>query len=261
MLTHPTLDRLPRIAHAFFTRQGGTSEGIYASLNCGPGSADVPERVVENRRRAVARLGLDPGGRASTPLATAHQVHGKSIQIVTQTWETGGAPKADGLVTNVPGLAIGILTADCAPVLLADTGQGVIGAAHAGWQGAKAGVLEAVLAKMIELGAKRTSIHAVIGPCIGQPSYEVGPEFQAPFLAETPDNARFFRPGAADRFQFDLGAYVQARLGAAGIAQPARIAADTYGDPARFFSYRRATHGGEPDYGRTLSAIAIRKDA
>jgi len=256
LLTHPTLESLPRIAHAFFTREGGTSEGIYASLNCGPGSNDAPDRVAENRARAMAMLELP-----ANALATARQVHGKNVCVVTRPWKASAAPEADALVTNVPGLAIGILTADCAPVLLADPDGGVVGAAHAGWRGAKAGVLEAVLDAMVALGADRARIRAAVGPCIGQASYEVGPEFPAPFLAESAKHARFFQEGATGRLHFDLGAYVAERLSAAGVAKPACVPADTFRDPARFFSYRRTCMESAPDYGRTLSAIAIRNGA
>ena len=256
MLTHPSLQRLPRIAHGFFTRKGGTSGGIYASLNCGPGSKDTPSHVVENRRRAMSRLGLPRDA-----LVTASQVHGTHIHFVEGAQDPAVPIEADGLVTKTAGLAIGILTADCAPVLLADPDRDIVGAAHAGWRGAKTGVLEAVLAEMVGRGAKLAHIQAVIGPCIGQPSYEVAPDFPEPFLAEDPGNTQFFQGTPTGRFLFDLGAYVEARLRAAGVAEPARIKADTYGDPDRFFSYRRATHKGEPDYGRFLSAIAISNGA
>ena len=252
VLTHPSLQRLPRLAHGFFTRKGGTSEGIYASLNCGPGSNDTPAHVAENRRRAMDRLGLPGDG-----LVTASQVHGTHVHFVTGPHDPAKPIEADGLVTKTPGLAIGILTADCAPVLLADPDRGIVGAAHAGWRGAKAGVLEAVLAEMVDRGATRARIQAVIGPCIGQTSYEVAPDFPEPFLAEAPGNTQFFQKMPTGRFLFDLGAYVEARLRAAGVVDPARINADTYGEPDRFFSYRRATHKGEPDYGRFLAAIAI----
>ncbi len=255
MLTHPTLDSLPHIAHAFFTRQGGTSEGIYASLNCGPGSNDAPERVAENRRRAMAALGLAAGA-----LATAWQVHGRAVLFVERSLPPGQAPEADGLVTNVPGIALGVLTADCAPVLLADAKAGVIGAVHAGWRGAAEGVVEAVIEAMEGLGATPSRLCAVIGPCIGAESYEVGPEFPAPFLKQDPAHARFFRDAAEGRFRFDLAAYVEARLEGLAIPSVERITADTFLDAERFFSYRRAVLEGEPDYGRALSAIAIKEE-
>ena len=255
MLTHPSLQGL-HITHAFFTRKGGASDGIYASLNCGPGSKDRPSHIRENRQRAMERLGLPRDA-----LVTANQVHGTHIHFVEHPFDPATAPDADGLVTKTSGIAIGILTADCAPVLLADPGRGIIGAAHAGWQGAKTGVLEAVLAEMEKQGARPAHIQAVIGPCIGQQSYEVAPDFPAPFLAEDSKNARFFQQTPTGHFLFDLGAYVEAKLRAAGITKPTRINADTYREPSRFFSYRRATHKGEPDYGRVLSAIAIRNGA
>ena len=260
MLTHPTLDSIPHIAHAFFTRKGGTSEGIYASLNCGPGSGDTPERVAENRRRAMARLGL-----AADALATARQVHGRAVLFVerplTLGAPSGSTSEADGLVANVPGIALGVLTADCAPVLLADAKAGVIGAVHAGWRGAAEGVMEAVIEEMEGLGAARLRLCAVIGPCIGAPSYEVGPEFPAPFLEQDPAHARFFTEASKGRFRFDLAAYVEARLEGLAIPNVERIAADTYTDAEHFFSYRRAVLAGEPDYGRTLSVIAIKEEA
>lgn len=255
MLTHFLLNRFPRVSHAFFTREGGASEGIYASLNCGPGSRDAPSRVQENRRRAMAAFGL-----SGEQLATARQVHGKTVFRVERPWEAAGAPEADGLVTNVAGIALGILTADCAPVLLADMEARVIGAAHAGWRGAKGGVLEAVVSEMARLGAEASRIAAVIGPCIGAGSYAVGPEFPVPFLAEDAANARFFVEGEEGRLRFDLGAYVESRLGKAGVASVARVEADTCREATRFFSYRRSLWNGEPDYGRALSAIALREE-
>lgn len=255
MLTHPTLERLPRIAHAFFTREGGTSEGIYASLNCGPGSNDAPEHVAENRRRALTRLGLAPDA-----LVTVYQVHGRQVLRADRPSPMGDAPEADGLVTNRPGLAIGILTADCAPVLLADPKARVIGAAHAGWRGAQAGIVEAVVEEMTRLGAQAGHIHAVIGPCIGADSYEVGPEFPAPFLAAEAAHKRFFRETTNGRFHFDLAGYVAARLESLALGAIERVKADTCADTAHFFSYRRSVLKGEPDYGRALSAIALRED-
>ncbi|MCE2509750.1 MAG: peptidoglycan editing factor PgeF [Alphaproteobacteria bacterium] len=254
MLTHPTLERLPHVVHAFFTREGGTSDGIYASLNCGPGSNDAPARVAENRRRAMARLGLEPAS-----LATVHQVHGRDVLRVEAPVPAGEGRQADGLVTNRPGIAIGILTADCAPVLLADPEARVIGAAHAGWRGAAAGVVEAVVGEMANLGARPARIHAVIGPCIGAESYEVGPEFPAPFLAADPTHDRFFKQAKAGRFRFDLAGYVGARLAGLGLGSIASVQADTCADATRFFSYRRAVLAGEPDYGRALSAIALKE--
>lgn len=255
MLTHPVLDSIPHITHAFFTRKGGTSAGIYASLNCGPGSNDEPERVAENRQRAMEMLGL-----AKDALATPKQVHGRTVFLVERPWKSGEEPEADGLVTNVPGIAIGVLTADCAPVLLADAKAGIIGAAHTGWRGAALGVVEAVIKEMEGLGAERLRLCAVIGPCIGVRSYEVGPEFPAPFLKQDSTYARFFTEAAEGRFRFDLTSYVEAQLEGLAISSVKRIAADTFKDAEQFFSYRRAVLMGETDYGRALSAIAIKKE-
>lgn len=239
---------LGALPHGFFTRAGGVSEGIYESLNGGPGSGDAPAAVAENRARIAAHLG-------AAALVSVAQVHGARVVEATGPWE-GARPEADALVTRRPGLAIGVLTADCAPVLLADAQAGVAGAAHAGWKGARAGVLEAALEAMERLGAARARIAASVGPTISQPAYEVGPDFVARFLDDDPDSARFFAAGRGDRAQFDLPGYVLARLRAAGVA------ADwtghcTYREPARFYSYRRATHRSEPDYGRLVAAIAL----
>jgi YfiH family protein len=243
---------LAGLPHGFFTRRGGVSEGIYASLNCGPGSADDPGRVARNRARAMAELGLAPGA-----LCTLHQEHG--ARVLTLDAPLGDSrPKADSMVSARPGLALGILTADCAPVLLADRMAGVIGACHAGWKGALGGVLGATIDAMTALGARRPAIAAAIGPCIGRQNYEVGPEFRAAFLASAAQNALFFAPaGRADHWLFDLPGFVSAGLRALGLEDIALLDADTYGQPARFFSFRRATHRGEADYGRQLSAIAL----
>jgi len=249
------LAELPGVRHAFLTRAGGVSEGIYASLNCGYGSKDEPERVTENRARAVARAEMPPGS-----LVTAYQVHSARVARVEKPWPREAAPQVDAMVTDRPGIALGILTADCAPVLLADAEAGVIGAAHAGWRGAVGGVLAAVVEAMVALGARPARIRAGIGPCIAQDSYEVGPEFPAPFLAEDPGNAAFFRPspGREDgRFLFDLPGYVTARLRALGLGAVERTPHDTCAEADRFFSYRRATLRGEPDYGRGLSVIGL----
>ncbi|MDX1484109.1 MAG: peptidoglycan editing factor PgeF [Alphaproteobacteria bacterium] len=255
----PPLIRDPRLSaergvkHGFFTREGGTSGGIYASLNAGPGSGDSPDRVAANRARAAAGLGLDPAR-----LVTAHQVHSADVVRVDGPWETDDAPRADGLVTALPGLGLGVLAADCAPVLLADGAGGVIGAAHAGWRGALAGIIDATVAAMEDLGARRSRIAAAIGPCIGQASYEVGPEFPAPFLAETPENDVFFRAAPRDgHYLFDLGGFVAARLAGAGLGPVAPPGFDTCAQERRFFSYRRSILRGEPDYGRNLSLIAL----
>lgn len=251
-LTSPAL-AAPGIAHAFFTREGGVSTGIYASLNGGRGSNDDPAAVAENRRRMTSALGVADGR-----LATPHQIHSAVAVHATAPWAAGEAPQADGVVTATPGLAIGIATADCGPVLFADADNRVIGAAHAGWKGALTGVLDETVRAMEGLGARRGAIRAALGPCIRQPSYEVGPEFVAAFRAVDSGNDRFFRPGEIPgKSLFDLGGYIGARLAALGLRAAGDLGLDTYSDAARFFSYRRATHRGEPDYGRLIAAIAL----
>lgn len=252
-ITADALSALPGIRHGFFTRQGGVSEGIYASLNCGVGSADDRAHVLENRARVAAELGV-PAGRLATP----YQVHSPDVVIVDQVWATGDGPKADAVVTNRPGIAIGVGTADCGPVLFADGAAGVIGAAHAGWKGAFTGVLEATVTAMESLGARRERIVAVLGPTISKSAYEVGPEFRARFLEADAANAAWFTPSERpDHHQFDLPAFIGMRLRTAGLGTVGDLALCTYADPARFFSYRRTTHAGEPDYGRLLHAITI----
>ena len=254
MIAAPSLSNIPKLAHAFFTREGGVSEGLYASLNCGLGSADRPESVARNRSLAIERLGA-----AEAPLVTLYQVHSAEVVAVDRSWGPNGAPKADGMASRTPGVVLGILAADCAPVLLADAAAGVIGAAHAGWRGARNGILEATVAAMQGLGAARERIAAVIGPCIHQASYEVGAEFQTEFLGEDAANERFFTASLrAGRFLFDLPGYVAERLRRSGLQSVERVNADTCADEARFFSYRRATLRGEGDYGRGLSAIGLR---
>jgi len=244
---------LAGIGHAFFTRAGGVSEGVFAGLNCSLGSGDDPAKVVENRRRALDALGLAPDA-----LVTGYQVHGTDVARVVNVWRHEDRPRVDGLVTRAPGIALGILTADCAPVLLADPAVPVVAAAHAGWRGAIGGVVEATLAAMEQAGAARRRIAAAIGPCIGGRSYEVGPEFPAPFLAENAANVRFFGPSPrAGHFLFDLGAYLEAKLRGLGLARVERIAADTCADAERFFSYRRACLRGESQFGHLLSVIAL----
>ena len=243
---------LPGAAHGFFGRRGGVSTGIYASLNCGPGSGDVRDAVMENRTRAIATLGAD------TKLVTLYQVHSAEAIAVDQPWDIGANPRADGLVTRTPGIALGILTADCAPVLLCDPEAKVIGAAHAGWQGAFSGIVESVLAAMVRLGAEATRVRAVVGPCIGPDAYEVGPEFHARFVAADPQNAQFFRrPSPSAQWHFDLPAYVAHRLNRAGAGSVDLVACCTYREEEDFFSYRRTTHRKERDYGRQLSVIAL----
>jgi YfiH family protein len=243
---------LPGIRHAFFTREGGASSGIYASLNCGTGSDDERGRVLENRRRAAESLGLSPD-----KLVTPHQIHGTTAITVTDLWAPGEGPKADALVTDRPGIAIGVGSADCGPILFADAEARVIGAAHSGWRGALAGVGASCVAAMERLGARRERIVAVLGPTISQANYEVGPEVRQQFVATRPGNDRFFRPsGRADHFFFDLPGAIVASLTDVGISASS-VGLCTYADPVRFFSYRRATHKKEGDYGRLLSAITL----
>ncbi|RXF73605.1 peptidoglycan editing factor PgeF [Hansschlegelia zhihuaiae] len=249
----PALSLLPGVAHAFFTREGGASSGIYDSLNGGLGSQDDPASVQENRRRMTAALGVAPGR-----LAVPWQVHSAEAVATDAPWAREASPHVDGVATKTPGLAVAVTIADCCPILFCDPKARVVGAAHAGWKGAIGGVIEATLARMEELGARRGDVTAALGPCIRQQSYEVGPEFAARFTAEDADNARFFapaeRPGHA---MFDLGFYVVARLRRAGLAHVDDLGLDTYSDEARFFSFRRTTHRAEPDYGRLIAAIAL----
>jgi polyphenol oxidase len=252
-LLAPELQALDGVRHAFFTREGGVSEGpLYGSLNGGLGSADAPERVAENRHRMAAYLGAAPDW-----LASLHQVHSAEALVLDRPFEPGPRPKADGFATRTPGLALAIATADCGPLLFADAEAGVIGAAHAGWKGTLAGVIEATVAAMEELGARRSAITAVLGPTIGPDAYEVGPELRERFVAEQPDAARHFRPGRGDRLQFDLPGAILQRLQAAGLGRIGRVPHCTYADERRFFSYRRTTHRGEPDYGRLISAVVL----
>ncbi|GJD66094.1 peptidoglycan editing factor PgeF [Methylobacterium frigidaeris] len=248
----PELSSHSDIRHAFFTRQGGVSEGLYASLNGGLGSGDDPARVRENRRRMTAQLALPPEN-----LVSLYQIHSAQALVVEAPFAE--RPRADGMATRVPGLALGILTADCGPILFADPVNRVVGAAHAGWKGALTGVIEATLAAMEGLGAERTGIVAVLGPTIGPAAYEVGPEFRERFEAADPDNARYFAPSLErdSHSLFDLPAYIVARLERAGIGEVANLSLCTYADPDRFFSYRRTTHRAEADYGRLVSAIAV----
>ncbi len=248
VLTSPLLD-LPGVRHAFFTRQGGVSRGIYAGLNVGVGSKDDPEAVRENRRRAAAHLGGE--------LVTAYQVHSPRAEIATGSWPDD-PPQADAVVSATPGVICGALAADCAPILMADAEARVVAAAHAGWQGALHGVAEAAIARMEALGADRARIVAVVGPCIGPASYEVGMEYVQRFVDVDPAYDRFFTAGAAaDKRQFDLPAFVLARLEAAGIAACEALGRDTCAEPGLFFSNRRAFRLGEPDYGRLLSGIML----
>jgi YfiH family protein len=245
------LAALPRIRHAFFTRAGGVSDGIHASLNGGLGSKDKPEHVAENRRRMAAAL-------QTQVLVTAFQVHSANAVVADRPWTRADAPRADAVVAKATGLAVGVTIADCGPILLADGRAGVIGAVHAGWRGALDGIVEAAVAKMEELGATRGNIAAAIGPLIRQPSYEVGPEFVARFLEADGNFVKFFTPSArADHAMFDLPGFISTRLEQARVGTVDDLGLDTYSDEARFFSYRRSTHCGEPDYGRLIAAIAL----
>ncbi len=237
--------------HGFLGRRGGVSTGVCAGLNVGLGSSDDRAAVLENRRLAVQAVA--PGAR----LVTVHQIHSPDALYADSPWPDDARPRADALVTDRPGLALGILTADCTPVLLADREAGVIGAAHAGWKGAFAGVIEAVVAAMEARGARRERIAVAIGPVIARKSYEVDESFFRRFLEAEPANEHFFSAGRAGHHQFDIEAFVLARLGEAGVRQAEALGRDTYADPDRFYSYRRATHRGEPDYGRQLSLIAL----
>lgn len=247
------LDALAGIRHGFFTREGGVSAGLYTSLNCGFGSNDDKGAVAENRARVARHLGA-----MQACITTPYQVHSPDAVIVEKSIGQGDLPRADALITGTPGLAIGVLTADCTPVLFADAQAGVVAAAHAGWRGAVSGILEATVARMEEIGARRSRIVAAVGPCIHQDSYEVGDEFEANLLALDAANERFFARASGElRPRFDLPGYVVRRLtacelGAIGIASPC-----TYTNESKFFSYRRATHRSEADYGRQISAILV----
>jgi YfiH family protein len=251
-----SLAALPGIRHGFFTRTGGVSQGIYASLNGGFGSQDAAARVAENRARMAAALAVRP-----ECLLTAYQTHSADVVTVAAPWSPGTRPRADAIVTRARGLAIGVTTADCGPVLFADREAGVVGAAHAGWRGAFHGVLEATIAALERCGADRRRIVAAIGPMIRQPNYEVGPEFVARFDAADASNARFFKPSArAGHALFDLARYIAARLKGCGIEHIEDTGRCTYGEPDAFFSYRGSIHRGEPDYGRHVNGIALSED-
>jgi purine-nucleoside/S-methyl-5'-thioadenosine phosphorylase / adenosine deaminase len=244
---------LAGIRHAFFTRAGGVSSGFYESLNGGIGSRDAAANVAENRARMAAALGVEPGR-----LLTAYQTHSLDVVIAEAPWTAESRPRADAVVTRVRALAIGVTTADCGPILLAEPRARVIGAAHAGWRGALTGIIESTVAAMERLGAARDQIRAAIGPMIRQSSYEVGLDLLAHFRADDPECGRFFSPAARDGHAlFDLGGYVAARLKCAGVVHVEDLGLCTYADAARFFSYRRATHRSEADYGRHVNAIAL----
>lgn len=242
---------LGQVPHGFLGRRGGVSEGVCSGLNVGLGSGDDPELIAENRRRAVAAVA--PGSR----LVTLHQVHSPDAIYVADPFADEARPRADAIVTDRPGLLLGILTADCAPVLLADAEAGVVGAAHAGWKGALGGVVEATVAEMERRGAERARIAAAVGPCIARRSYEVDEAFLRRFADSDPEAERFFSSGREGRHQFDLEGFVVSRLAAAGIPRIEALGEDTYAQPERFFSYRRATHKSEPTYGRQVSLIGL----
>jgi YfiH family protein len=251
MIEPVTTPALASTRHGFLGRQGGVSSGIYASLNVGLGSNDDPAAVAENRARAVAAVA--PGA----ALVTLHQVHSPIVVTITHAFPDAERPQADGMVTDRPGLALGILAADCAPVLFADVEAGIIGAAHAGWRPALHGVLPATVAAMVALGARPERIAAAVGPTIGRRSYEVDEAFRARFLADDEAHERFFASGRAGHHQFDLEGFIVQRLADAGLTRIAALGLDTYAAPERWFSYRRTTHAGEPDYGRQISMIAL----
>jgi polyphenol oxidase len=245
--------RIPGVAHGFFTRLGGVSQGVYASLNGGVGSGDTPDAVTKNRARIGAALGAAP-----ERLAVPFQIHSPDAVAITELWPESARPRCDALVTATPGLALGVTGADCGMILFADQRARVIGAAHAGWKGAVTGVVEATVTAMERLGAKRSDIVAALGPCIGHDSYEVGPEFVAAFEGAGDGDARYFAPSRrAGHSMFDLNAYIAYRAARAGIGRFEDLRLDTYADERRFFSYRRATHRKEPDYGRLLSVIVM----
>ena len=244
---------LTGIRHGFFTRAGGVSSGLYASLNGGVGSRDDAGKVLENRARMAAALGVEP-----RRLLTAYQTHSPNVVVAEAPWTTENRPRADAIVTRMRALAIGVTTADCGPVLFAEPRAGVIGAAHAGWRGALTGVIEATIAAMERLGAAQRQIRAAIGPMIRQGNYEVGPDLVERFRADDPASSRFFGPAKRDgHAMFDLAGYIAARLKRAGITEVEDVGLCTYADPEQFFSYRRTTHRAEADYGRHVNAIAL----
>lgn len=253
MMKAANLESLGGVHHGFFTRQGGHSSGLYDSLNCGLGSDDDQETVLKNKASCAAALGVD-----ADRLLTVHQEHTANVITASETWTHENAPVADGLVTNVPGLAIAVLAADCTPVLLAAPEAGVVGAAHAGWKGAISGIVENTVDAMMQLGARRDQITAAVGPCIGPESYEVGPEFHDRFLSESSHNALYFQPSdKAGHVYFDIGGFVLDKVRGSGVNTAERLKADTYSEKDKFYSYRRSCHRNEPDYGRQLSGIAL----
>jgi len=253
-LASSLLSAVPGLRHAFFSREGGVSEGIYAGLNGGTGSNDTPANVAENRRRMAYQMGVAPDR-----LLTLYQVHSSDVVAAIAPWDGGARPKADAIVTRTEGLAIGVTAADCGPILLVDPSARVIGAAHAGWKGALTGVLESTVDAMEKLGAERSGIVAAIGPMIRQSSYEVGSEFVERFLEADADNAMYFLPGERDgHAMFDLACFIRMRLENAGVLMIDDVGVDTYSDQ-RFYSYRRSVHRKEADYGRHVHAIALEK--
>lgn len=252
-ITADCLAEIAGVSHGFFTREGGVSQGIYAGLNCGHGSADDPEAVRENRARVARALGA-----TGDTLLTCYQIHSASAVIAVEPWSRAASPKADAIVTNVPGLAVGALAADCAPVLLADPEARVVAAVHAGWKGALTGVLDSAVATMERIGARRGRIRAALGPCIGPQSYEVGPDFMANFTAVDRGYAKFFNyPSPEARPFFDLPAFVLSRLEGLALDTIENCTTCTYADESRLYSYRRTTHRKEGDYGRQISAIVL----
>ncbi|HEY7750046.1 MAG TPA: peptidoglycan editing factor PgeF [Aestuariivirgaceae bacterium] len=253
MIQAPALQQIAKVKHGFFTREGGYSKGLFASLNCGYGSGDDRQTVALNRDLVAARLHVKPDD-----LLTAYQQHSPTVISVAQSWSPQAAPRADAMVTRQSGIALAALTADCAPVLFAASTGEVVGIAHAGWKGALAGVAEATLSAMESLGVDRRNVVAAIGPTISGAAYEVGTEFHHRFLESDPANSAFFKLGAtAGHYMFDLPAYLAARLRRSGLKTIVDLALCTYSDEQRFFSYRRATHRREQQYGRLISAIAI----
>jgi polyphenol oxidase len=253
MLQAQALKKLAGISHGFFTRSGGVSDGVYATLNGGTGSNDAPERIAENRARMAAAVGVAPDH-----LLTCYQIHSPEVVVAETPWARDQRPRADAIVTKLPKLAIGISTADCGPVLVADPEARVIGAAHAGWRGALTGVIESTIAEMEKLGAKRSRMIAATGPMIRQPNYEVGQDLVDRFIAIQPSNVRFFKPAKRPAHSmFDLAGFVLSRLRRAEVAEVEDLGHCTYADPEQFYSYRRSVHRAEPDYGRHVNAIAL----
>jgi hypothetical protein len=253
MIQSALLTANPNVRHGFFTRQGGHSTGLYESLNCGFGSRDDDAAVQKNRELVAARLGVN-----ADHLMTVWQSHSPDVVMVETAWDVREPPDADAMVTRRPGMALGVLTADCTPILFADRKGRAVGVAHAGWKGALGGILEAAVAAFDSQGVRVTDLNAAIGPTIGQANYEVGPEFFDRFLVEDPENKRFFAASSRNSHHlFDLPGYVKTKLEALGLAEIEDLGLCTYADEEHFFSYRRATHRGEPDYGRLISAIVL----